>query len=70
MVNILGPFDQADFRTMGMLKNSIAWYKQQPDPIPYRNALDKETAILQDYMRGAYSAGASQPLVNNGKDIC
>lgn len=52
MGTIHGPYDQADFRTMRDLKNSIKFYMQHGHE-QYQEALRKEKAILKDYFRKA-----------------
>jgi hypothetical protein len=51
MSNVIGPFDQADFRTMAQLKQAIAWFRQQND-VRYKRALKKEIALLRLFLRG------------------
>lgn len=48
--NIVGPFDQADFRTMQMLKNSLKNMKASNDnEWDYTDAIQMEADLLKDY---------------------
>lgn len=50
MVQILGPYDQGDFRTMQMLRANIKFY-QTKDPVTYGDVVVKHRSNLKEYFR-------------------
>lgn len=50
--NVVGPYDQADFRTMQMLKASLKMMKAANDnEWDYTDCIQMETEILKDYFQ-------------------
>jgi hypothetical protein len=46
---LIGTFNQAEWETMKMLRESLAWYRKQSDFERFRNAFEKERKMLKEY---------------------
>jgi hypothetical protein len=58
---LIGPFNEGEWKTMIMLKSNIAWMKIT-DAGKYSNAITKETSLLRKYMSGELiAANDNQP---------
>lgn len=51
MTNVLGPYDQEDFKVMSQLKKRINWFRSQGTN-NYDNSIEKDTAILKLFIQG------------------